>query len=393
MLSWCRRHAVKDKLAWELAAALVDPIRPGDFNQAMMELGATVCAPQSCSVPKELEPFFMAHRIAHELEWNADKVKPGAAKQRAKLAQLVASSALGCSVCNAGMEEVVTGLQVAEQHPVALFPCKKPCKATVYATLVVGVLRQLRRDEETGQESFWYLMTRRPSAEQLAGADAAAAKRHKKSTGSKQKTKPKKKSSTLLAGQWEFPNVVVSDAPPPLKPKPSTKQQEMDSPKRGRKRKATADGSVANAGATDGDAGGDDKGRIARTRALDDKLADLYHSDPKQLAGAVRSDLTAMGYTCAAEASRLHRQQLTTPVVHIFSSITHTMYIEIAELPPISASTTTSQMRWQGASSTESMPEREMAWMSEAEMASVGMTANMSKVLAKAKNAYTRGVK
>jgi A/G-specific adenine glycosylase len=31
----------------ELAASLVDPRRPGDFNQAMMELGATVCTPRN----------------------------------------------------------------------------------------------------------------------------------------------------------------------------------------------------------------------------------------------------------------------------------------------------------------------------------------------------------
>jgi A/G-specific adenine glycosylase len=33
----------------KLAQKLVDPRRPGDFNQAMMELGATVCTPQSPS--------------------------------------------------------------------------------------------------------------------------------------------------------------------------------------------------------------------------------------------------------------------------------------------------------------------------------------------------------
>lgn len=33
------------KLCWELAEALVDPAQPGNFNQAMMELGATVCKP------------------------------------------------------------------------------------------------------------------------------------------------------------------------------------------------------------------------------------------------------------------------------------------------------------------------------------------------------------
>ncbi|EHA99755.1 A/G-specific adenine DNA glycosylase [Heterocephalus glaber] len=31
---------------WSLAQQLVDPARPGDFNQAAMELGATVCTPQ-----------------------------------------------------------------------------------------------------------------------------------------------------------------------------------------------------------------------------------------------------------------------------------------------------------------------------------------------------------
>ena len=32
---------------WREAEALLDPQRPGDFNQAMMELGATVCTPRS----------------------------------------------------------------------------------------------------------------------------------------------------------------------------------------------------------------------------------------------------------------------------------------------------------------------------------------------------------
>ncbi|KAL2470828.1 A/G-specific adenine DNA glycosylase [Abeliophyllum distichum] len=39
------------KNVWKLAGQLVDPSRPGDFNQALMELGATVCTPlgPSCS--------------------------------------------------------------------------------------------------------------------------------------------------------------------------------------------------------------------------------------------------------------------------------------------------------------------------------------------------------
>ena len=36
---------------WASAGALVDPDHPGDFNQSLMELGATVCTPKqpSCS--------------------------------------------------------------------------------------------------------------------------------------------------------------------------------------------------------------------------------------------------------------------------------------------------------------------------------------------------------
>lgn len=38
--------ALRKKIA-EFAGSIVDPARPGDFNQAMMELGATVCTPRS----------------------------------------------------------------------------------------------------------------------------------------------------------------------------------------------------------------------------------------------------------------------------------------------------------------------------------------------------------
>ncbi|HET9931399.1 MAG TPA: A/G-specific adenine glycosylase [Polyangiaceae bacterium] len=39
--------AAQRKLIWQRAAELVPSERPGDFNQALMELGATVCTPQS----------------------------------------------------------------------------------------------------------------------------------------------------------------------------------------------------------------------------------------------------------------------------------------------------------------------------------------------------------
>ncbi|KAJ7961756.1 A/G-specific adenine DNA glycosylase [Quillaja saponaria] len=46
------KDSVTIKRFWKVAAQLVDPFRPGDFNQALMELGATVCTPlnPSCSM-------------------------------------------------------------------------------------------------------------------------------------------------------------------------------------------------------------------------------------------------------------------------------------------------------------------------------------------------------
>jgi A/G-specific adenine glycosylase len=42
-----RLFSVRNGQAWRVAAELLDPRRPGDFNQAMMELGATVCLPKA----------------------------------------------------------------------------------------------------------------------------------------------------------------------------------------------------------------------------------------------------------------------------------------------------------------------------------------------------------
>lgn len=42
-----RLFRIRKRRAWNVAAELLDPRRPGDFNQAMMELGATLCLPQA----------------------------------------------------------------------------------------------------------------------------------------------------------------------------------------------------------------------------------------------------------------------------------------------------------------------------------------------------------
>ena len=50
---------------WELADALISPKRPADFNQAMMELGATVCLPREPKCPTCPVLDFCATRGTH----------------------------------------------------------------------------------------------------------------------------------------------------------------------------------------------------------------------------------------------------------------------------------------------------------------------------------------
>ena len=42
-----RLFRVRKQQAWRVAAELLNPHRPGDFNQAMMEVGATICLPKA----------------------------------------------------------------------------------------------------------------------------------------------------------------------------------------------------------------------------------------------------------------------------------------------------------------------------------------------------------
>ena len=60
--------ATKSKL-WELAETLVHTTRPGDFNEAMMELGAMVCTPQNPICPKcPLKKYCQAEKTGRQHE-------------------------------------------------------------------------------------------------------------------------------------------------------------------------------------------------------------------------------------------------------------------------------------------------------------------------------------
>ncbi|MEE6495224.1 hypothetical protein FKM82_001985 [Ascaphus truei] len=165
------RPVVTDRL-WDLANALVDPGRPGDFNQAMMELGATVCTPKKplCS-ECPLQGQCRAHkRVEVELASAVDKLVKGRAEPKAKNIGDIEECDLvpgSCALCASPSEPWDSTLGVAN------FPRKSAKKPSRVEQTVTCVWE--RRGEQDEPE---YLIVQRPS-------------------------------SGLLAGMWEFPSMLL----------------------------------------------------------------------------------------------------------------------------------------------------------------------------------------
>ena len=163
---------------WELANKIVPENRPGDFNQALMEFGATLCTPQSpqcnvcplrkqCSALKQVEE----HRFAASMLLSGKTVKSNA--------KLETSNGSGkADDANVDIEECDLCLP-ASQWDVSLgvcnYPRKPKKKQAKEETLAVVIIE---RDSES---SIQYLTLQRPK------------------TG-------------LLAGLWEFPNITVESS-------------------------------------------------------------------------------------------------------------------------------------------------------------------------------------
>jgi A/G-specific adenine glycosylase len=80
-----KSQAVRNNLR-ALAGALLDPKQPGEFNQALMELGATVCVPKrplcgACPV----RPYCLARRQGLENQLPAGAGRPSASRRKKHL--------------------------------------------------------------------------------------------------------------------------------------------------------------------------------------------------------------------------------------------------------------------------------------------------------------------
>lgn len=159
---------------WELANKLVPNDRPGDFNQALMEFGATLCTPQipqcvtcplrtCCSALKQVEQ----HRKAASLLLGGKTVNPSSKGELEK--------ASGMNDKDIDIEECDLCLP-ASQWDATLGVCNYPQKA---------------KKKPAKEEMLAVAVIRRSSGD---GVQFLAVQRPKKG---------------LLAGLWEFPSVII----------------------------------------------------------------------------------------------------------------------------------------------------------------------------------------
>ncbi|XP_017737294.1 PREDICTED: adenine DNA glycosylase isoform X2 [Rhinopithecus bieti] len=146
---------------WGLAQQLVDPARPGDFNQAAMELGATVCTPQ--------RPLCSQCPVQSLCR----------ARQRVEREQLLASWSLSG---NPDVEECAPNTGQCQ----LCLPASEPWDQTLG---VVNFPRKASR-KPPREESSATCVLEQPGA--LGGAQILLVQRP---------------NSGLLAGLWEFPSV------------------------------------------------------------------------------------------------------------------------------------------------------------------------------------------
>jgi A/G-specific adenine glycosylase len=176
--------ALKDKQGWELASQLVhagDQTCAGEVNQALMELGATYCAPSGTGIdPRDpLKGYYYSTRLAKAyltIRQNDDG---------AFLSELSAteSQSCACPLCDSSgirvvldeLEERIQDAMILEdamKEGHSIFPLDPPKAKRKEEDLAMAVISNVHDGE------VWWLLIRRPA-------------------------------KGLLAGQWEFPSVCV----------------------------------------------------------------------------------------------------------------------------------------------------------------------------------------
>lgn len=319
----------KDGIGWKLAEQIVkagDGLHAGEVNQAMMELGATYCAPSGTGIDHNdpLKQFYLSTTIGMEVQqliYPPDACNNGI-NQSALIHEFIsnATSVRGydshvCSICD--IDAISTVLhQIADDlnddvkenaatigH--ANFPIAPPKKAKREEILVIAAL-SLDCGKKRGGEHW--LMVKRPNG-------------------------------GLLAGQWEFPSQCIWSS-------------SLKGDNKSEKTKAIEIPTFP---------------PDSRRKGIIDLLQQYDFSNEKGESIHTASELLLK------EGQKITVANDDSPVEHIFSHVRHTMWIEHGEIVSFDPSITKQSYFLQDG--------REYKWMNADGMKKVGMTSAINKIL------------
>ena len=329
----------KDQYGWSLAQQLVahvdsntrDRIVPtantstaaGDINQALMELGATYCAPSGSGIHPDdpLKEFYWSTQLGLALAeaMQSDGENDTGPSIDSMLAHAATSSTHHCQLCaTSGVSDIVTQFRNQWTTPPAslpnldgydrdraqqlghrLFPLPPPKVHKKEELIVILAISRFRKDpkDESDTTKEWLLM-KRPDE------------------------------GGLLSGQWEFPSISVWQ---------SEDEHESKKKRGGQQRVDMSD--------------------CIPILSISQRRTHI-HAFLKRLGGDQVRGCTVQTIT-------------NEPIHHIFSHIRHTIYIEHTHV----------DSDWtfccDGATKYQSLPKQ---WMSQTDMQQVGITSGVKKV-------------
>lgn len=323
---------LKDDLGWTLAEKVINvkPIdkqtkvclgTPGEVNQALMELGATYCAPAGSGIDDNdpLKDFYVSTKLGIAIGNAAYSDDPSV---RSRVESLIAASterSKQCKLCDRGgvatayynmLERMTSDLSTnSKTKPEIIYaisghaslPIPPPKKSKREEVIAVAVISS---QVAANKERCW-LMMKRPS-------------------------------EGLLAGQWEFPSTCVWNSSEEAKKEKKSKE----------KKKAGSKPAAVQVPIIDPD---------VRSDALDSLLSDIFKASDKHSTDDINKRV----------------QLKNEPIVHIFSHVSHTMWVEHGK----HVDDEVHNERW-------NLNDREVGWMTESMMATVGITSGVRKVLA-----------
>lgn len=325
----------KDKIGWRLAEQIVtagDGLHAGEVNQAMMELGATYCAPTGSGVDKNdpLVNFYVSTKIGREVY---ELVK----NDTLAISDFVskASVARGCSsACKLCEEDGITSLLFQLGEDLA--------QAQVQSTLSKEIASTI------GHSKFPTCPPKKAKREEILGV-AVLSRSTVSSQGDGTKWfMVKRPSNGLLAGQWEFPSASIQSSDTG----DNTKLQKQDI---------------------------QDPILISK-HVVDDAISCLLSNctivkRPKDFNLQTLWDCSSSIKTTVNEEA---------PMEHIFSHVRWTMYCQhsdVSSSPFVEVLDQEFTILYGGA-------ECECRWMTEHEMQKVGITSSVKKVLSAVKSCH-----